>query len=94
LQEGFTEEEIDQGFTIYKAVGCDKCTNGYKGRVGIYQVMPVSEAMGRIILEGGNAMQLERQAQAEGINDLRRSGLNKVKAGLTSLEELNRITKD
>jgi type IV pilus assembly protein PilB len=94
LQEGFTPEEVNAGITPYKAVGCEQCTNGYKGRVGIYQVLPISEAMQRLILEGGNSMQLAAQARAEGVNDLRRSGLLKVKAGMTSLEEINRVTKD
>ena len=94
LAEGFTEEEVESGLTIYKAVGCDQCTNGYKGRVGIYQVMPISEEMGRIIMAGGNAMQLADQARKEGIPDLRQSGLKKVKDGITSLEEVNRVTKD
>jgi len=93
LKEGFTEDEVG-GLTIYGAEGCDQCTNGYKGRVGIYQVMPVSEEMGRIIMEGGNAMQLAEQARKEGIIDLRRAGLNKVRDGLTSLDEINRVTKD
>ena len=94
LEEGFTQAQLDQGVTIFKAVGCDSCTKGYKGRVGIYQVMPVSEAMGRIIMEGGNAMTLADQAEKEGIDDLRKSGLKKVAAGLTSLEELNRVIKE
>ncbi|HEC29924.1 MAG TPA: type IV-A pilus assembly ATPase PilB [Gammaproteobacteria bacterium] len=93
LKEGFKKEEIGT-FKIYGPVGCDQCTNGYKGRVGVYQVMPVSEETGRIIMEGGNALQIADQAAKEGINDLRRSGLNKVKEGITSLEEINRITKD
>jgi type IV pilus assembly protein PilB len=93
LEEGFKEEDINE-MTVYKAVGCDQCTNGYKGRVGIYQVMPISEAMGRIIMEGGNAMNLADQARSEGIADLRESGLKKVKDGVTSLEEVNRVTKD
>ncbi len=93
LEEGFKEEEISE-MKIYGAVGCDQCADGYKGRVGIYQVMPVSEAMGRIIMENGNAMQLADQAKAEGIADLRASGLKKVRDGLTSLEEINRVTKD
>lgn len=93
LREGFTEEDLP-GLKIYGPVGCDQCTGGYKGRVGIYQVMPVSEAMGRIIMEGGNAMQLADQARREGIADLRQSGLKKVKDGITSLEEINRVTKD
>jgi len=80
--------------TLYEAVGCDQCADGYKGRVGVYQVMPVSEAMGRIIMEGGNAIQLADQAKSEGIADLRESGLKKVSQGITSLEEINRVTKD
>jgi type IV pilus assembly protein PilB len=94
LDEGFTQAQIDNGVTIFKAVGCDSCTLGYKGRVGIYQVMPISEAMGRIIMEGGNAMILADQAEKEGIDDLRKSGLKKVAAGMTSLEELNRVIKE
>ncbi|GAB4289578.1 MAG: type IV-A pilus assembly ATPase PilB [Methylophaga sp.] len=94
LAEGFTQQQIDEGVTVYKAVGCDSCTEGYKGRVGIYQVMPVSEAMGRIIMEGGNSMQLAEQAEKEGIDDLRKSGLKKVAAGLTSLDEINRVIKE
>lgn len=94
LDEGFTQEQIDEGMTIYKAVGCDKCTRGYKGRVGVYQVMPVSEAMARIIMEGGNSLQLADQAKKEGIDDLAQSGLKKIAAGLTSLEEINRVIKE
>ncbi|MCX4187603.1 type IV-A pilus assembly ATPase PilB [Methylophaga sp. OBS4] len=94
LNEGFTQEQIDNGVTVYKAVGCDNCTEGYKGRIGIYQVMPVSDAMGRIIMEGGNSIQLADQAAKEGIDDLRASGLKKVAAGLTSLEEINRVIKE
>jgi len=93
LKSGFQEDQVD-GLKIYGATGCDNCTNGYKGRVGIYQVMPVSEEMGRIIMEGGNSMQLEQQAKAEGVADLRVSGLRKVAAGTTSLEEVDRVTKD
>jgi type IV pilus assembly protein PilB len=93
-EEGFTDEQIKEGFTLYKAVGCDQCSDGYKGRVGIYQVMPISEEMGRIIMENGNAIDLADQAQKEGIRDLRESGLLKVIQGVTSLEEVNRVTKD
>ncbi len=93
IEEGFSEDDIDN-MTLYEAVGCDQCADGYKGRVGIYQVMPISEAMGRIIMEGGNAIQLGDQAKAEGIADLRASGLRKVRHGVTSLEEINRVTKD
>jgi type IV pilus assembly protein PilB len=93
LKSGFKENQVD-GLKIFGAVGCDQCTNGYKGRVGIYQVMPVSEEMGRIIMEGGNSMQLEKQAKLEGVADLRESGLKKVAAGVTSLEEIDRVTKE
>ena len=92
--EGFTNEEIDEGLTIYRPVGCEHCTDGYKGRVGIFQVMGVSEAIGRLIMGGGNATQLAEQARKEGVADLRASGLRKVKAGIISLEEVNRVTKD
>lgn len=91
-KEGFTDEEIDSGLTIYGPRGCDNCNDGYKGRTGIYQVMPVSEAMGRIIMAGGNAMQIADQAEKEGIWDLRKSGLKKVKDGIIDLAELNRVT--
>jgi type IV pilus assembly protein PilB len=94
IEEGFTQDDIDEGLTIYRAVGCERCTGGYKGRIGIFQVMGVSEAMGRIIMEGGNSMQLADQARREGVADLRASGLRKVKAGIISLEEVNRVTKD
>jgi type IV pilus assembly protein PilB len=94
LKEGFTTDQIDEGITIYHGKGCDRCNGGYKGRVGIYQVMPVSETIGRIIMEGGNAMQIAEQARRENVPDLRMSGLKKVKDGITSLEEINRVTID
>ena len=90
---GFREDEAST-LKIYGPVGCDQCSDGYKGRVGVYQVMPVSEEMGRIIMSGGNALELADQAEKEGIPDLRASGLNKVREGVTSLEEINRITKE
>jgi len=93
LEAGFSGDELGN-LEIYDPNGCDQCTRGYKGRVGLYQVMPVSEAMGRIIMDGGNAMQIADQATAEGVSDLRTSGLNKVRQGITSLEEINRVTKD
>jgi type IV pilus assembly protein PilB len=92
LQEGFTAEDVRAGLRIYGPVGCKSCSEGYRGRVGIYQVMPVSEAISRIILEGGSAVQIAEKATQEGIWDLRRSALQKVKDGVTSLEEINRIT--
>jgi type IV pilus assembly protein PilB len=93
LSIGFKEEEL-KALDLFGPVGCDLCTNGYKGRVGIYQVMTLSEKMRGLILEGGNAMQLAEQAKSEGINDLRASGLNKVRLGVTSIEEIDRVTKE
>lgn len=93
IKEGFTEDQI-KNLKIYKAVGCNGCSDGYKGRVGIYQVLPISEDMGRIIMEGGNALQMAKQAAKEGVDDLRQSALKKVMAGMTSLAEANRVTKD
>ncbi len=93
-KEGFQDEDIKAGLTIYGPVGCKQCNGGYKGRVGIYQVMPVTETLGRIIMEGGNAIQIADQADKEGVWDLRRSGLEKVKQGMTGLEEINRVTID
>ena len=94
LSEGFTREDLAENFKLYKPVGCDKCTGGYKGRVGIYQVMALSEEMGRLIMGGANSIDLADQADKEGIDDLRRSALKKVKQGLMGLEEANRVTKD
>ncbi len=93
-KEGFGPEDIDDSLTIFAPVGCKSCNNGYKGRLGIFQVMEVSEAMGRIIMEDGNAIQIADQAETEGVIDLRRAGLNKVKEGVTGLEEINRVTID
>lgn len=92
LKEGFSQEEIDTGITIFGPVGCKSCDRGYKGRTGIFQVMPVTDAIARVILEGGNAVQIAEASEAEGIWDLRRSGLEKVKDGYISLEEVNRVT--
>ena len=92
LKEGFTRADIESGVTIFTAKGCTQCTGGYKGRVGIYQVMPCSEQIGRIIMEGGNAIQIAEEAKKEGVVDLRTSALKKVKDGVTSLEEINRVT--
>ena len=93
-QEGFGADEIRSGLRIYGPKGCRLCTDGYKGRTGIYQVMPVTDTVARIILEGGNATNVSDQAAKEGIWDLRRSALKKVKDGITSLEEINRVTID
>ncbi|MEZ5452373.1 MAG: type IV-A pilus assembly ATPase PilB [Thiothrix sp.] len=90
---GFSQEEIPN-LTIYEPVGCEACSRGYKGRVGIYQVMPISAEMGRMIMNGKNSLEIAEQAHKEGILDLRRSALNKVRQGITSLEELERVTTD
>ncbi|MEP7044258.1 MAG: type IV-A pilus assembly ATPase PilB [Dokdonella sp.] len=94
LAEGFTQAEIDAGLQIFDAVGCSSCNEGYKGRTGIYQVMPMTEAIQKIILAGGSAMQIAEQARIEGIRDLRASALLKVKHGVLGLSEINRVTKD
>jgi type IV pilus assembly protein PilB len=88
LQAGFKEEEVDGSWTPYRPVGCSMCTNGYKGRVGIYQVMPISDEIQSIVLRDGNAPEIAAQAQLEGVRSLRQSGLHKVKQGMTSLEEV------
>jgi type IV pilus assembly protein PilB len=92
LKEGFTEVDVAGGLKIYGPKGCSNCTDGYKGRVGIYQVLPVTDSIARIILAGGSAVEIGEQAAKEGVWDLRRAGLEKVKSGLTSLEEVNSVT--
>ena len=93
LREGFTEQQLSAtGFKLYKHVGCGQCTDGYKGRVGIYEVLPVTESIGRIILEGGSAPHIAAEARKQGVWDLRTAGLKKVLDGLTTLEEVNRVT--
>ena len=94
IREGFTEEDLLQEVTIFKPVGCSNCVDGYKGRLGIYQVLPVTDTIGRIIMEGGGSIQITDQAAKDGVWDLRRAGLSKIKGGLTSLEEINRVTVD
>ena len=94
LEEGFTQEEIDAGLKIYEPVGCADCTEGYKGRTGIYQVMPMSDEIQAIILASGNVQEITEAAQRSGVRDLRQSALLKVKNGITSLAEINRVTKD
>ena len=94
LAEGFNEDEVKAGLKLYEAVGCADCNEGYKGRLGIYQVMPMTEEIQRIILEGGNALAIAAAAARTGIRDLRKSALLKAKNGVTSLAEINRVTKD
>ena len=91
LSNGFKETDLGT-IQMFRPMGCDKCNDGYKGRVGIYQVMPLSEKMRTLILEGGNTLELAEQAKTDGINDLRESGLDKIRQGITSLDEINRIT--
>jgi len=94
LAQGFTLEDVESGITVFRAVGCDHCTDGYRGRTGIFEVLPVTEALVSLILSGANAHQLSEQARREGVLNMRQSGLRKIKAGITSLEELNRVTTD
>ncbi|MCB1684328.1 MAG: Flp pilus assembly complex ATPase component TadA, partial [Pseudomonadales bacterium] len=94
LAEGFTEAQIKEGFQVFEAKpeGCGKCKEGYKGRVGIYEVVKITPEMSRIIMEDGNSIEIAQQAQKLGFNDLRQSGLIKVIQGVTSLAECNRQT--
>ena len=94
LEAGFTDDEVDGSWTPYRPVGCSMCNNGYKGRVGIYQVMPITDEIQRIILRDGSALDIAEQSAKEGVNSLRRSGLNKVKMGITSLEEVLGCTNE
>ncbi len=94
LEAGFTEDQIDGSWQPYKAVGCEACNNGYKGRVGIYQVMPISEAIQEVILADGSALDIAKQAEREGVLSLRQSGLRKVIQGITSLEEVLGVTNE
>ncbi|MEJ5999118.1 type IV-A pilus assembly ATPase PilB [Paucibacter soli] len=94
LRAGFAETDLDGSWKPYRAVGCSSCNNGYRGRVGLYQVMPITEAIQRIILSEGTAMDIAAQAQSEGVRDLRQSGLVKVRAGVTTLEEVLAATNE
>ena len=94
LKAGYQETDIDGSWKPYRAVGCSACNNGYKGRVGLYQVMPMTEAIQRIILAEGSALDIAVQAQKEGVRDLRQSGLIKVRAGVTTLEEVITVTNE
>jgi len=94
LDAGFSESDLDGSWKPYRAVGCSLCNNGYKGRVGIYQVMPITDEIQRIILRDGSAMDIAAQSEAEGVRSLRQAGLHKVKLGLTSLEEVLAVTNE
>ncbi|MFZ4480264.1 MAG: type IV-A pilus assembly ATPase PilB [Rhodoferax sp.] len=94
LDAGYQDNDLNDPWVSYRPVGCSNCNNGYKGRVGIYQVMPISEEMQRIILRDGNAMEIAAQAALEGVRTLRQAGLHKVRLGLTSLEEVLAVTNE
>ena len=91
IKQGFPQAEIGN-FTLYKPVGCEQCTGGYKGRVGIYEVIKISETISSIIMEGGNSLDIAAQCQKEGYDNLRQSGIKKAMQGMSSLEEINRVT--
>ena len=93
VQEGFTEEQAENA-QIFGPKGCDNCNNGYKGRVGIYEVVAITPGMQHIIMAEGNSLEISQKAQEEGFNTLRQSGLLKALEGITSLEEINRVTRD
>lgn len=93
LRQGFKEEELSD-IKIYKAVGCDKCNNGYKGRIGLFEVMPITKEIGQVIMEKGNSLQIEQVAKSQGMTTIRDAGLDTVKKGISTLEEINRVTKD
>ena len=94
VEAGYRDEEIDGSWVTYRPVGCSACNNGYKGRVGIYQVMPISEEIQRIILRDGSALDIAEQARREGVRSLREAGLHKARIGLTSLEEVLALTNE
>ena len=94
LKAGFKDTELDNSWKPYRAVGCSSCNNGYKGRVGIYQVMPITEEIQRIILADGSALDIASQAHKEGVRDLRQAGLHKVKLGVTTLDEVISVTNE
>lgn len=91
---GFSDEDLATGFKVYQPIGCSECRDGYKGRVGVYEVMKVTPEIARLIMEEGNSIDIAKEARRAGFNDLRRSGLDKVMQGVTSLQEINRITGD
>ena len=93
-KQGFTKEQIDSGFTIYQPKGCDKCNNGYKGRVGIYEVVKVTPKISQLIMNEATSIEIAKAAEEEGFNDLRKSALVKAIEGVTSLSEVDRVTKD
>ncbi|CAM3024671.1 pilus assembly protein PilB [Legionella steigerwaltii] len=93
LELGFTEADLE-GIKLYKAGGCAKCTNGYRGRIGLFEVLPMTKTLGQIIMSGGNSLDILKVAQEEGMITIYQSGLEKVKQGITTIEEVNRVTVD
>jgi len=91
IELGFKECDVNN-IKLYKAVGCSQCTNGYRGRVGLYEVMPMSKALGQLVMSGGNSLDILKVAQSEGMLTIYESGLEKAKIGITSIEEVNRVT--
>ena len=94
LAAGFSPEQLEGNWRPYRAVGCAACTGGYRGRTGIYQVMPITEAIQQIILHQGSAMDIAQQSQRDGVLNLRQAGLLKVQQGVTTLEEVLAVTNE
>ena len=91
---GFLEEDFDDNFNIHQPIGCSKCSGGYSGRIGIYEVMPMTTEIGKLVMSGCDVIAITEQARKMKVNSLRRSGLLKVKSGITSFQEVSRVTKD
>jgi type IV pilus assembly protein PilB len=95
LRAGFAHEDLDGSWQPYAPIGCDHCKGtGYKGRIGVYEVMPITDEMRQLIMRNGNALDIATQAEKEGVRNLRQSGLLKVKTGTTSLEEIEAVTNE
>jgi type IV pilus assembly protein PilB len=93
LEMGFVEADLAE-MNLHKAVGCAMCNNGYKGRIGLFEVMPISKKIGQVIMENGNSLEIENVAKSEGMTTIRDAGLRMIKEGISSIEEINRVTKD
>ena len=91
IELGFTEQDANT-MTPFKAIGCPQCTNGYRGRIGLFEVMPMSKMLGQLIMTGGNSLDILKQAQTEGMLTVYQAGLEKMKDGVTTIEEVNRVT--
>jgi type IV pilus assembly protein PilB len=93
LELGFKESDL-LDIKLYKSVGCNQCTNGYRGRVGLFEVLPMTKTLGQLIMSGGNSLEILKIAQSEGMLTIFESGLEKVRQGITTIEEVNRVTVD